>query len=313
MKLDRLDPAGLRAFEAALRAGEPVRLVGAPACRWPLDELVPLCHGVDDPALAPFLPPAARGGSSLSVTAVIPTHRQRPIGLGALAAQDVEVEVIVLTNGAYAADRGAVVREAAGIAEVSVPWEGHGRTRQTGVNLARHPYILFTVDDAVILGAGFVRTLVEALEAGDYDAVVARQVPWPGADAITRERLRRWTPPGAGHGPSAVLDNVCALYRKQALLEDPFDAVPIAEDWHWGRRHRVGYVPGAPVLHSHERRLRASFARTRDTHREHLRGGEPPTVPDLPSLLRALPSIVGRDMRGALGELLGQYAAVRQR
>ncbi|MSQ01576.1 MAG: hypothetical protein EXR71_06745 [Myxococcales bacterium] len=300
MLLDRLDPAGLRALEDALRRGEPVQLVGTPACSAPLDELVPLCHGVDDVELSAWLPPAARGGSGIRVTAVIPTHRARPIGIDALLAQDVEVEVIVLANGNYTDG-------------VRVPWEGHGRTRQVGVELARHPWVLFTVDDALPLGAGFVRALVEAAEAANYDAVVARQVPWPTADPVTRTRLRSWTPAGHGHRPSLMLDNVAALYRRDALLADPFDSVPIAEDWLWGRRHRIGYLPDAPVLHSHARRMRDGFHRTRAIHGQRQLAGEAPTVPDLPSLLRALPSTLGRDARGALGELLGQYAAARGR
>jgi hypothetical protein len=300
MRLHAFDAVGLRALEAALRAEEPVQYTGGPDGAAPLDELVPLCHGVDDPRLARWLPPAARGGTGLAVSAVIPTHRQRPIGLAALAGQDVDVEVIVLANGGWTEG-------------VPVPWEGHGATRQRGVALARHPWVLFTVDDARVLGAGMVRTMVEALEEGGYDAVVARQLPWPTASAATRARLRAWTPPGDAPVDSPILDNVCALYRRQALLDDPFDPVPIAEDWLWGRRHRIGYVPTAPVLHSHPRRLRASYARTRDEHAVRIGAGEAPAVPDTAALLRGLPSVVGRDLRGALGELLGQYAASRQR
>ncbi len=305
MRLDRLDDTGLRALEAALRAGDPVQLVGRPSSTVHLDELVPLCHGVDDPALAALLPPTGQGGTQHRVSAVIPTHRHRPIGIDALLAQDIEVEVIVLANGAFA--------DGADETCARVPWEGHGRTRQKGVELAQHPYVLFTVDDARVLGAGMVRTMVEALEEGGYDAVVARQIPWPTADDVTRARLRAWTPPGSAHRVSDVLDNVCSLYRRTALVADPFDEVAIAEDWHWGRRHRIGYVPSAPVLHSHERRLRALFSRTRDIHRERIRAGLPASVPDVPSLLRALPSTFGHDLRGALGELLGQYAATRRR
>ena len=299
MRLDALDPAGLRALEAAIRAGVPVHLVGTRGAVVPLDEVVPLCHAVAAPVLAEWLPPAGLGGSGLAVTAVIPAHRHAPIGLDALRAQDVEMEVIVLANGEYTEG-------------VRVPWEGHGATRQRGVELASHPYVLFTVDDARVLGAGRVRTMVEALEAGGFDAVVARQVPWPTASAVTRARLRAWTPPGREVVVSPMLDNVCALYRRSALLADPFDAVPIAEDWHWGRRHRVGYVPRAPVLHSHPRHLRATFTRTREEHRERIRAGEPPRVPAVGDLLRALPSTLGRDVRGALGELLGQYMAARR-
>lgn len=299
MRLESLDRAGLRALEAALRAEEPVLLAGTRGARVPLDEVVPLCHGVVEPELAEWLPPAAAGGSGLAVSVVIPTHRHAPIGLAALQGQDVEIELIVLANGDYTAG-------------IRVPWEGHGRTRQRGVELASHPYVLFTVDDARVLGAGMVRTMVEALEAGGYDAVVARQIPWPTASEVTRARLRAWTPPGREVVPSPMLDNVCALYRRSALLADPFDAVPIAEDWHWGRRHRIGYVPTAPVLHSHARALRSTFTRTRDEHRERIAAGEAPRVPDLASLLRAAPSTLGRDVRGALGELLGQYAAARR-
>jgi hypothetical protein len=300
VRLDRLDAQGLRALEAAVRAGEPVVLGSGARCAHPLDEIVPFCHAVEDPTLAGLLPPAARGGAPIAVSVVIPTHRQRPIGLAALEAQDVDVELLVLANGDYTDG-------------VRVPWEGHGRTRQRGVELARAPYLCFTVDDALPLGAGFLRTMVEALEAGGYDAVYARQLPWPGSDAVTRGRLRAWTPPGVAHGPGAHLDHVAALYRTEDLRADPLDPVPIAEDWHWGRRHRVGYVPRAMVAHAHPRRLRALYARTRDLHAELRAAGEQPTVPTLVDLARALPSVVGRDARGALGELLGQYVGGRRR
>lgn len=307
MRIDRLDRGGLATLEAAVRAGEPVYLGRAarpPPAGPALDELVPLCHAVEDPALARWLPPAARPGTPLAVSVVIPTHRRRPLGLAALEAQDVETERIVLANGPWTDG-------------VRVPWTGHGPTRNVGLRLARHPYVLFTVDDAIPLGAGFLRTLVEALEAGNHDAVYARQVPWPTSDPVTRARLRAWTPPPDHSGrpatrPTGTLDNVAALYRRDALLADPFDPVDIAEDWRWGRRHDVGYVPTATVVHAHPRRFRELYARTRAIHRVRVATGEPAPVPDLPSLLAALPGVVGRDAPGALGELLGQWAGGRR-
>lgn len=298
MELDRLDTLGLSRLEAALRRHEPVRLSRAAPCRWPLDEIVPLCHAVADPALARWLPPPAVGRPDLAVTAIIPTHRRAPLGLDALSGQDVTIKLLILANGPYQGG-------------VRVPWEGHGRTRQRGVELADTPYVLLTVDDAIPLGAGFVRTLIEALEDGSYDAVYARQIPWPCADPVTRRRLRAWTPPGEHHQRSDRHDHVAALYRRATLLNDPLDAVPIAEDWHWARRHRIGYVPTAPVLHSHPRHFRELYQRNRDIHRELIRAGEAPTVPTTRALLRALPGTLGRDLPGALGELLGQWAAAR--
>jgi hypothetical protein len=296
--LDRADREGLAALEAAVRAGEPVLLRSGEHAALPADEVVPFCHDVGDPALRTWLPPAARPRPDLRVSVVIPCNRGPAIGTACLEAQDVEVELLVLANGSYTDG-------------VRVPWEGHGRTRMRGVQMATAPWVLCTVDDALPLGAGMVRTLVEALEEGRYEAVYARQLAWPTTDAVTRARLRAWTPPGHGHAPADRLDNVCALYRREALLADPFDDVPIAEDWLWGRRHRVGYVPEAMVAHAHPRRLRSSYARTRDIHRQRILAGEPPCVPDLASLARGLPSTLGADIRGALGELLGQYAAAR--
>ncbi|MDP2308961.1 MAG: hypothetical protein Q8P18_23260 [Pseudomonadota bacterium] len=318
MRIDRLDRAGLAALEAAVRGGEPVRLGrgavpgagmlgrGGPA----LDELVPLCHAVDDPALARWLPAPARPapdrpGGALAVSVVIPTHRRRPIGLAALEAQDIETELLVLANGAYTEG-------------VRVPWAGHGATRNVGARLARHPYVLFTVDDALPLGASFVRTLVEALLGGGHDAVYARQVPWPTSDPVTRARLRAWTPPPDPDGrpvttPGATLDNVAALYRRSVLLADPFDNVDIAEDWRWGRRHDVAYVPAAVVAHAHPRRFGELYTRTRAIHAVRIAAGEPAAVPGLGALVTALPGVVGADAPGALGELLGQFVAGRRR
>lgn len=298
----RLDARGLAALERAVRAGRPVRLPQGVPLPHPPDELVPFFHDVEDASLRPFLAPAARPGARLpGVSVVIPASRHAPVGLPALLLQDVEVEPLVLANGGWS-----------GPGAVPVRWEGHGRTRMRGVERASFPYVLFTVDDALPLGAGFVRTLVEALEQGGFDAVFARQLPWPGADPVTRARLRAWTPPGAAPLATTRLDHVCALHRAELLRADPLDDLPIGEDWAWGRRHRVGYVPTAPVAHSHPRHLRALYTRTRDLHTVFHQHGEAPRVPDAASLMRALPSTLGPDLRGALGELLGQYAAARR-
>jgi hypothetical protein len=73
----------------------------------------------------------------------------------------------------------------------------------------------------------------------------------------------------------------------------------------------VACVPTAPVAHSHARRFRALLGRTRALHRVFIEAGEAPAVPDVATLVRALPGVVGRDLRGASGELLGQYLAAR--
>ncbi len=316
MRLTGLDAPERHRLEAALREGERVdlTLTRLPRDR-PADELLPLVDALESPdpdllsSLRPLLAPQAVPGRTHRVTAVIPTHRQTPLGLSALRAQDCSVEVLVLANGDVRPEGDRVLQ---------VPWQGHGRTRQRGVEAAQGDYVLFTVDDAIPRGPGVVSTLVEALEAGGFDAVFGRQIPWPSADSITRQRLRNWTPPAGSVRRMDRLDHVFALARRETLLRDPLPEVPIAEDLHWGRSHRIGYVPGAPVVHSHTRRPGALYRRTRDIHRQHRALGEDPRIPSLAALVRALPGIISpvlhggpRELPNQLAELLGQWQGGR--
>lgn len=303
---------------AALRAGEAVHLrLSAP---YPphLDEIVPLCASARaadpsmDALLQTFRAPPALSGRSIRVTALVPTHQRVPLGVSSLLAQDVSVTVRILSNGAGGP------RDVAGAEVLRLPWEGHGRTRQAGVETVTDPYVLLTVDDAIPLGPGFVRTLVEGLESGSWDAVVARQVPWPDADPVTRRRLRAWTPPGRAVSRVAQVDHVATLYRTEALRRHPLPDVPIAEDAWWSQGRRIGYVPMAPVLHSHERQPGALYARNRDIHAELIRMGQPARVPSSAAMLRALPSAVrpllrgqGREALCQAAELLGQWQGAR--
>jgi hypothetical protein len=251
------------------------------------------------------LPPPASPGSNFKVSVIIPTHRQTPIGLQAFREQDCEIEVIVLANGAAKVDGDRVHR---------IKWAGHGATRQAGVALATGDYVLFSVDDALPRGQGCVRTLVEALEQGGFDAVMGRQLPWPHSDSLTQERLAKWTPSGTEPKSWPQVDHVFALYRRQTLLDHPLPNVPIAEDLHWSRSKHIGYVPTAPVVHAHSRTPKALYARSRALHVEHCRLGEPARVPNLSALLRALPGAFRTSMRhgprefpNQIAELLGQW------
>jgi hypothetical protein len=194
--LSGLSPGERRQLAAALRNGDRVRWnVPDPAPRGVrLDEIAVLCQELRaaDPQLeerlSSLLPPGPRPGPLPEVTAVIPCNRQDVVGLRALLAQDCELRVLVLSNGDGP-------EGLPGAQVVRVDWEGHGATRQAAVDRVSTRYLLFTVDDAIPLGAGSVRQLVDALEAGGWDAVIGRQVPWPDADPVTAERVRRWTPP----------------------------------------------------------------------------------------------------------------------
>ncbi len=310
MIIKGLGPAERAAMSDAIRRGEPIRLElqGAVPRGVRLDEIAPLCYAAyaqdprDQRVLDAFAAPPARPGHGARVTAIIPCHRGKPAGVHALHRQDVPVRVLVLSNG----EGGP--KSVPGAEIVEVAWEGHGRTRQQALRYVTDPYVLLTVDDAIPLGPGFVRTLVQALEEGEWDAVTARQVPWPDADRVTAEALRRWTPAGHRVVPFPQTDHVATLYRTETLRHKPLPEVPIAEDACWSKGRRVGYVPMAPILHAHARSPATLYRRNRDIHAELVAIGHDPTVPSLSAVVAALPSVVRPSLVGERGEWQNQLA-----
>jgi hypothetical protein len=62
------------------------------------------------------------------------------------------------------------------------------------------------------------------------------------------------------------LDNVCAIYRKDRLLKEPFPEVDFAEDMAWAQKnllmgHKILYNPRIQVKHSHNRPPQYAFRR----------------------------------------------------
>ena len=302
-------------FSAALRGGHSVELVlsesrgrGLRAQRnLRLDEVAPLVDRIriPDPTLQAaaeeYRAPVRQEGRTETVTAVIPCNRNSLLGIKALRDQDVKVEVLVLSNGDGP-------RKVDGARVVRVPWEGHGTTRARALDYIETEYVFFTVDDAIPQGPGCIRTLIDALQCGGWEAAVARQIPWPHSDAVTAARLRRWTPPGKRVVATVQTDHVATLYKTDTLRKFPIPAVPIAEDAWWSRHRRVAYVPMAPVLHSHARSPRALFERNRAIHAELVAMGHAATVPSLGALVQALPGIVRPTLAVGPGELLNQIA-----
>ncbi len=298
LTLTRLEAEDLGRMADALRQGRPVDLdLATSAPRGlRLDELAPLFRRArawdpaDQRALDAFAAPSGGalgpGPGSPRVTVIIPTHRQAPQGLKALLAQDLPVRVIVVANGPGVPD------ELPGAEVLRVPWRGHGPTRQRALALVDDPYVFLTVDDAIPLGRSLLRRLVEALEAGPWDAVIPRQIPWPDADPVTKERLRSWTPPGHRVVAAAQADHVATLHRTATLRAHPLPDVPIAEDAWWSRKRQVGLVPMAPVLHSHARSLLALYQRNRDIHEQLVAMGRAPVVGEARELVGALPGLL---------------------
>ena len=302
---------------AMIRRDEPIHLTVASASdrghrarrNLRIDEIAPLSDSLifEDPKLAEaahlYAAPQARPDCDAKVTAIIPCNRGVPIGINALRAQDVDIDIRVFSNGSGP-------DHVPGARVVHAKWEGHGPTRARAIEDVETEYVLFTVDDAIPLGQGCIRMLVEALNTGGWEAAVARQIPWPDADAVTAARLRKWTPPGRKVVPMAQTDHVATLYRTETLRQFPVPERPIAEDAWWSRGRRVAYVPTAPVLHSHTRHPRALFVRNRDIHKELVAMGNAPVIPNLGAAVAALPGVVRPTLAYGPMELMNQLAEI---
>jgi hypothetical protein len=274
-----------------------------------IDEVAPLCDSIHiadqrlSAAASAYLAPKSKGGAKATVTAVIPTNRGCPAGIKALLSQDVDVDILVVSNGA-----GPDHVEGARV--LRMDWDGHGSIRARALNHVSSDYVFFTVDDAIPLGGGCIRQLIEVLDGGGWDAAVARQIPWPDADAVTAARLRRWTPPGHHVVQMAQADHVATLYKTSTLKQFPIPIRPIAEDAWWSLGRRVAYVPTSPVLHSHAREPRSLYARNRDIHKELIAMGHAPLIPHLGAALAALPGVVRPSLACGPLEFVNQLAEI---
>lgn len=290
--------ASLQAWSRALRAGVPVRwLPSRLPTGWLVEELQPLVAASEDAAVC------APGSLHPEVTIVLPTHRHTPFACAALAQQSIPVHIWVIENGgAIAVPPGVVCKK--------MPWQGHGATRRAVLDEVTTPWVMFMSDDVVPVGARFVETLLEQLQDGDWDGIVARQVPWPDADIVTRQQLRAWTPYCERTVPMAQADHVCTLYRTERLRAQELHPVPIAEDLVWSRSLRVGLCSQAVVVHSHPRSLRYQWSRLLAEHTVRAQFALPTPIVGVRQAVASLPGAAVSGLRYGLRESAVRAAEV---
>ncbi len=192
----------------------------------------------------------------------------------------------------------------------------HGTTRNLGIQHATGDLAVLIVQDAVPASATWLMTLVEPLRsdptvAGTY----CRQRPRPDATAITRHYAERWAGssaqprriafpvPGGARGlgelspmemlEACTFDNVCSCVRRSVWAAIPFPETVIGEDIEWAKAvlvagHALEYVPGAEVVHSHDRSPRYELARTSLLHHRLFDLFGVRTIPRKRDLVRAI-------------------------
>lgn len=263
----------------------------------------------DEHQLTPLISTIPTAHCREDVTVIIPTHRRIPVGLNRFLEQS--TNVWVLQNGTV--EQRFPSHE--NLTVSMVDWKGHGKTRSEAVQRVKTPYVFFSVDDAIPLG-NCLQYLIEELETGNWDAVVARQIPMPTADLFTRDQLSKWTPHQATPYALSQCDHVGTLYRTQTLNEYPIPDVPIAEDAWWSKDKQIACVPKAVLVHSHPRHTIEVMRREFAIHRQ-LKQMESSKVSNhrlsisdvVLSGLSALPKYGVREAIRTTGQNLSRFAA----
>jgi|GEM_PF-7056591 len=183
-----------------------------------------------------------------------------------------------------------------------LPWTGHAHTRKQALAYIDTKYTFFSVQDAYPIGDMLLH-LIQEMETTQWDILLPRQLPWPDADSITKQRISRWMPAADNVYPFPQADHVGALYRSDDLRAWPLADAPIAEDVWWSIGRRIGCMPQAQIFHSHQRNPRSLFDRERAIHFQlHQLGKlERPQWRQLLSIMRQ-----NQNRRTNLAEFVGQ-------
>ena len=251
------------------------------------------------------------------VSVIVPTRNgmsSLPALVRALDAQDDadERELVIVDSGSTDGTREYAEQVATRVLAVSPSEFNHGTTRNLGIEAARGPLVVLTVQDARPLHPDWLARLLAPLRA---DAAVAgafaRQVPRPDASAPARLQLSHWVASREssravtlrqeefeGMSPAERLDrcafdNVSAAIRRDVWSRHPFEATPIAEDLRWAKTvllsgHAIAYVADAVVEHSHDRAAGYEFARTWVLHQQLLQLFALRAVPTVTALARSV-------------------------
>ena len=199
---------------------------------------------------------------------------------------DEEIQLIVIDSGSQ--DESIILAEKAGAQVININKKDfhHSRTRNHAVKLAKHEYIVLMVQDAIPTSNQWLSDLCNSLETDDVVAVYGVQVPHDDADLYSRYELdchqeymgdmvkiQQVTSKILFNSMTydealliSRLDNVCAIYRRETLVQYPLPDIAYAEDLAWAKRvilegYKVKYDPKLKVKHSHSRSVDYRFRR----------------------------------------------------
>ena len=198
-----------------------------------------------------------------------------------------QVQIVVIDSGSTDETRTLAKKAGAIVKKIDKNSFHHARTRNKALDLVKFEHVVYMVQDAIPCSSTWLFDLKQALVQGkfyrfsienDVVAVYIRQIPHDDANLFARFQTD-FHNEYLGHYPkiqkinslkqfhnmsykaalrSVRLDNVCTIYKKEALIKNPFPDIPFGEDLGWAYKtllqgDKILYQPQIMIKHSHNR------------------------------------------------------------
>lgn len=224
---------------------------------------------------------------SISISVVIPVKDEAKkirACIEGILSQTIPVQEIIVVDSGSTDGTLDILKEYDKVRIIEIPGSefNHGLTRNLGVQHAKGEYVLLTVGDARAYDEKWVENLLNGFVSDSVVAVCGSQVvphekdknpaqwfrpvsqPKVTTHSYTQDQYKALTP--AEKKNACSWDDVTAMYKKEVLLEIPFQQTTYAEDALWARDallagYTIAYNPGARVYHYHLENAEFSFKR----------------------------------------------------
>ncbi len=197
-----------------------------------------------------------------------------------------KIQLIVVDSGSTDGTPELAQKAGALVKKIDKSEFHHAKTRNEALYLAKFDKVVYTVQDIIPCSETWLSDLERSLIETGVAAVYTDQAPHDDANPYARfenqcirdfrgqepvlqsldsvESFRKM--PYHDAYRAIALDNVCAIYRKESLMDVPFPEVDFAEDLAWSLENMlegrsVLYQPGIKVKHSHNRLPEYGFNR----------------------------------------------------
>lgn len=203
--------------------------------------------------------------------------------LQSIREQTVEgLEIIVLDSASEDDSKQIACQYGAKIIDIPTGTFNHGLTRNIGVQQATGEYLFFTVQDAWLSKNDLLERMIKHFDNKRIMAVTGHQAVPHDKDKNPMYWTKRYSEPVVSvreiqdvkqfenAGPAfqkslMAWDNVVSMYRKTALIDLPFAATEMAEDWIWSREALLkGWLlvhdPALVVYHYHHHTYKYAYS-----------------------------------------------------